>query len=124
MPQGYRIFVSGVYKAIEVAETPEEAVAGFIADARYPIPIDGVRAEEYHISVARYRVTMRINDESVVVEINAFADSDDDIDYRARRALKPAYPNIEEATVISRTEQEVYPLANRILPFPGRDRTP
>ena len=122
MPNGYRIFVSGKYRGLEVAETPEAAVAEFLRDHRGPVPVDSVRAEIWEQRSARYRVAFDAGDHTIEIEADAFDESVDDAEHRARRALRAQRPDLADAPVERIQRLRLYPMAGRILPFPGTDR--
>ncbi|MFM9107316.1 MAG: hypothetical protein ACKOWF_11540 [Chloroflexota bacterium] len=122
MPNGYRIFVSGQYRGLEVAETPEEAVTAYLRDPRRLVPVDKVRAEPWDQRIARYRLTFDGGGHSIAVEVDAFDEGIEDAEYRARRVLRAETPHLADAPLLAREKLRVYPMAARILPFPGADR--
>jgi hypothetical protein len=119
MPNGYRIFVSGKYRGLEVAETPEAAVAEFLRDPRRPVPVDSVRAELWEQRIARYRVAFDGEDHTYEVEVDAFDESIDDAEFRARRVLRAERPDLADAPLARVQQLRAYPMAGRLLRFPG-----
>jgi len=122
MPNGYRIFVSGKYRGLEVADTAEEAVREFLRDPRRPVRVDSVTAQLWEQRIARYRVSFDAGDHSIDIEVDAFDEAVDDAEFRAHRVLRAERPELADAPVARVQNLRAYPMAGRILPFPGSGR--